>query len=411
MIRAPPTSWEEPVVTLEIVSDRILAPDGHLRAGRVLVEDGRIEAVDVDGPAKPPGGRMLLPGMVDLHGDAFEHQLMPRPGVGIPVEIALADTDRQLAANGITTPFLSLTCSWESGLRSADTVSRMLDALDRMGERLAVDHRIHLRFETMALDTVATAVGWIGAGRIDLVSINDHFPGLNANRDRAAIEPIAKRSGIDPDRYEALLDSLAARRDEMHGAVAAVIAAAERANVPVASHDDRTAEERRASRALGCTLADFPITEAAIREAHSTGDTVILGAPNVLRGGSHMARKGAIAAAGMVESGLCTVLASDYFYPALAPAALRLWRDHGVANAWALVSASPAAAVGLSDRGIVAPGMRADLVLVDAGDAGFAVRTLATVAGGHAIVHHRDGAEAFSERPSPAVRRVVAGGA
>jgi len=398
-------------VTLEIVSDRILTPEGVLRAGRVLVEDGRIAAVDVDGSAKPPGGRMLLPGMVDLHGDAFEHQLMPRPGVGIPVEIALADTDRQLAANGITTPFLSLTCSWESGLRSADTVNRMLDALDRMRELFSVDYRIHLRFETMALDTVATAAGWIESGRIDLVSINDHFPGLNAKRDTGEIDQLAKRSGIDRDSYVALLDALAARRDEMGAATAAIIAGAAGAGVPVASHDDRTAEERRANRALGCTLADFPITEAAIREANATGDTVILGAPNVLRGGSHMAWKGAIAAAGMVEAGLCTVLASDYFYPALAPAAMRLWRDHGVADAWALVSSSPARAVGLSDRGALAAGMRADLVLVDAGEAGLAVRTLATIAGGHAIVHHRDGAAAVSERPSVSARRVVAGAA
>jgi alpha-D-ribose 1-methylphosphonate 5-triphosphate diphosphatase len=196
----------------------------------------------------------------------------------------------------------------------------------------------------------------------------------------------------------------------MHGAIAAVIAAAERASVPVASHDDRTAAERRANRALGCTLADFPITEEAIREANATGDPVILGAPNVVRGGSHMARKGAIAAAAMVEAGLCTVLASDYFYPALAPAAVRLWRDHGVADAWALVSSSPAAAVGLSDRGVIAPGARADLVLIDAGEVGFAVRALATVAGGHAIVHHRDGAGAFTGRSSP-VRRIVAGAA
>ena len=110
----------------------------------------------------------------------------------------------------------------------------------------------------------------------------------------------------------------------------------------------------------------------------------------------------------MVEQGLCTVLASDYFYPALAPAAVRLWRDHGVDNAWALVSSAPAAAVGLADRGVIAPGKRADLVLLETGDSGFAVRTLATVAGGHAIAHHRDGTEAFTERSSR-VRKAVAG--
>lgn len=396
-------------MTVEIVADRILTPEGVLRAGRVLVEDGIIARVDVDGPTLPPDGTMLLPGIVDLHGDAVEHQLMPRPGVAIPVEIALADTDRQLAANGITTPFLSLTCSWESGLRSADMVGRMLEALERLDGRLAVDHRIHLRFETMALDAVASAIGWIEDGRIGLVSINDHFPGLHAERDRpAAIEPLAKRSGIDPDTYRALLDRTAERRGEADDAVSRIVAAAAKAGIPVASHDDRTAEERRARRAMGCTVADFPITEEAIREARATGDAVILGAPNVVRGGSHMARKGAISAAPMVEAGLCTVLASDYFYPALAPAAFRLWRDHGVANPWALVSSSPAAAVGLADRGTISAGARADLALVEAPVGSHAVRVLATVAGGHAIVNHRDGGKAFSGQRSRSGTAVAA---
>lgn len=396
-------------MTVEIVADRILTAEGVLRAGRVLVEDGIIAAVDVDGPALPPGGTMLLPGIVDLHGDAVEHQLMPRPGVTIPVEIALADTDRQLAANGITTPFLSLTCSWESGLRGAETVSRMLEALEHMDGRLAVDHRVHLRFETMAIDAVSLATGWIAKGRIGLVSINDHFPGLHADRDRpGALEPLAKRSGVDTGAYRDLLDRTAERRDESDDAIAAIVAAARQAGIPVASHDDRTAEERRHRQLLGCTIADFPITDAAIRKARGTGDAVILGAPNVLRGGSHMARKGAISAAPMVEAGLCTVLASDYFYPALVPAAFRLWRDHGVANPWALVSSSPAAAAGLRDRGIIAAGMRADLVLVEAHAASPVVRVLATVANGHAIVQHRDGGRAFTALRMPAGEAVAA---
>jgi alpha-D-ribose 1-methylphosphonate 5-triphosphate diphosphatase len=110
----------------------------------------------------------------------------------------------------------------------------------------------------------------------------------------------------------------------------------------------------------------------------------------------------------MIEAGLCTVLASDYFYPALAPAAFRLWRDHGVAHAWGLVSSSPAEAVGLADRGTIRPGMRADLALIEAPPGSHGVRVLATVSGGHAIVQHRDGASAFTTRRSRAGEAVAA---
>ncbi len=63
-------------------------------------------------------GLLVLPGIVDIHGDAFERQLQPRPGVDFPADIALADTESQLLANGITTAFHGVTLSWEPGLRS-----------------------------------------------------------------------------------------------------------------------------------------------------------------------------------------------------------------------------------------------------------------------------------------------------
>jgi alpha-D-ribose 1-methylphosphonate 5-triphosphate diphosphatase len=392
---------------LEIRCDRILVTDGSLRAGRILVEDDLIAAVDVDGPRQTPGGEMLLPGTIDLHGDAVEHQMMPRPSVDIPIDIALMETDRQLAANGVTTAFLSLTCSWESGLRSAATLARVLEGLDRLRDRFSVDHRIHLRFESMALDSVDMAIRWIESRQAGLVSINDHFPMLYATRDSAgAIEPLAKRSGVAPEAYRKLLDSLAERDSEKPSAIAAVVAAAVRAGVPVASHDDRTAEDRRANRALGCSVADFPTGEEAMQEARAAIEPVIMGAPNVIRGGSHMAK--GVSAAAMVERGLCTILASDYFYPSLAPAAFRLWRDHGMdfGTCWSLISPAPADAVGLTDRGRIIGGARADLLLVEAAKS-LPFRILATIAGGHPIIHHRDGRAAFTERSSPG-RKAVA---
>ncbi|MWD29228.1 amidohydrolase family protein, partial [Aquicoccus sp. SCR17] len=147
------------------------------------------------------------------------------------------------------------------------------------------------------------------------------------------------------------------------------------------SHDDRTAGGRADWRARGATIAEFPETEEAALAAHEAGDAVVLGAPNVLRGGSH---RGNASARDLIASGHCAALASDYHYPAPAIAALRLAREGvlGLGAAWALVSAGPAGALGLSDRGALAPGLRADLVAVEAETGRIAL----TMAGG-AVTH------------------------
>jgi alpha-D-ribose 1-methylphosphonate 5-triphosphate diphosphatase len=285
-------------------------------------------------------------------------------------------------------------------LRSAATFGRVLAALDRLRDCLAVDHKIHMRFETMALDAVDPARVWIESGQVAMVSINDHFPMLNGERESAgALATLAKRSGIEPEAYRKLLETLAERQSEKPKAVAAVLEAVHRARLPAASHDDRTAEDRRANRALGCHIADFPTAEAAMLEARSAAEPIILGAPNVVRGGSHLSK--GVSAATMAERRLCTVLASDYYYPALAAAAIRLWRRHNLdfAQAWALVSSAPADAAGLGDRGRIAADARADLVLVDVLEDDASVPTaqvLATMAGGHAVVHHRNGQGVFT---------------
>ncbi len=355
----------------EVLSfDRALLSDGSVRAVNIGLDDGIIANLTV-GAEAAPRGLVALPGIVDLHGDAIEHPLMPRPGVDMPVEVALCDTDRRLAANGITTALHGLTCSWEPGLRSAETVDAVLDALERLAPTLWVDHRVHLRFESHALDAVEDARRWLAGGAVDLVSVNRHFPGVLAQCDEPGhLAPLAKRAGLDIDGYRALLLALAEREPEVEPAVAAVFAAAAKHGVAGASHDDRTAEERAANRARGATIVDFPTTAAAARAAAEAGEAVIMGAPNVLRGGSHMKGKG-ISATDLVLAGDCGILASDYFYPALPAAAIKLWREHGMAfgRAWDLVSANPARAVGLHDRGVLAVGRRADIVLLDLGAA------------------------------------------
>jgi alpha-D-ribose 1-methylphosphonate 5-triphosphate diphosphatase len=175
---------------------------------------------------------------------------------------------------------------------------------------------------------------------------------------------MAERSSIGHSEFEALMDRVHARAAEVPGSIERLAAAARAAGVPLLSHDDRTPDQRRWYRALGCRAVEFPITMETAQDAAAAGDDIILGAPNVVRGGSHL---GWTNAAEMVQRGLCSILASDYYYPAPLHAAFRLAAT-GMApleRAWSLVSSAPARSMNFGDRGAIAIGNRADLILVD----------------------------------------------
>lgn len=151
--------------------------------------------------------------------------------------------------------------------------------------------------------------------------------------------------------------------------------------VPQASHDDPAPETRRWYQDVGCEICEFPKTHDTAILAREFRNNVIFGAPNVVRGGSH--QKNSVAAAAMIADGLCTVLTSDYYYPSMLPAAFRLLKDGvcGFSEAWALIASHPAAAAGLTDRGSLAPGLRADMLLVDAPEGQFPRAAATFVAG------------------------------
>jgi alpha-D-ribose 1-methylphosphonate 5-triphosphate diphosphatase len=378
-----------------------------VRGGRTLV-GGEISRVDVTvvaaakgaalalGAANAPPrlvidaeGLLVLPGLVDVHGDAFERQMMPRPGVGIDLELALLETDRQLVANGITTAFHGVTRSWEPGLRDTAHARALLEAIEKLRPQLAADTRVHLRHETYNLDGEDEILSWIAERRVGVVAFNDHMTGTIKVRHRPdKMAKMVERSGLDPKAFHALVERTAARAGEVPASISRLAAAAAAAGIPAMSHDDMTIEQRRWFASLGVAIAEFPLTEAVAEGAVADGAPTVFGAPNVLRGGSHT---GCPDAAEMVCRGWCTILASDYFYPALLQAPFILARKHGVPleKAWPLVSSNAAAAVGLTDRGIIADGKRADLILVEAPQAGPA-RVVATIADGR-LVHLADG--------------------
>ena len=318
-------------------------------------------------------GLIVAPGICDVHGDGFERNLAPRPGVTLPIETALLETDRQLLSNGITTAWLAMTVSWEPGLRSQEMAVQILDASRRMRPYLKTDMRFQLRWETFALDAVDALEKWIAMEPKPVLAINDHLTGmLKGDRIRQKLDQYAGKAGISTDAYLALVDRTASRKDEIPAAIARLVSAARRHDVVVFAHDETNASTRRMNRMDGVTVSEFPLSAEAAREAVEHDEPTILGAPNVLRGGSHI---GALNAADAVADGLCSVLASDYYYPSQLQAVARLEREKRLSfeEAWPLISRNAARAAGLDDRGTLAPGMRADVIALERVEGGFAV--------------------------------------
>lgn len=349
---------------------RVLVPGEGLVETDVRIEGDKIAAVGGDaGPGDrlvDARGLLLLPGIVDLHGDAFERQIMPRPGVHFPMQVAFADTDRQLISNGITTAYHAVTYSWEPGLRGRDTVVAIVDGLEEARPRLLADSRFHLRYELYNLDVADEVADWMQRGRVDLLAFNEHMAPILRKADRGdSLGTYTGRTGLSEEGFLAMVRGLEARTDEVAPTVSRLAEIARANNIPMASHDDRTPDERRHFNALGCGIAEFPLTLDAAEESRKLGNTAIFGAPNVLRGGSHMT-DGGIRAADEVRAGRCSALVSDYYYPALpqAPFILAEAGDASLAEAWDLVSRNPARAAGLDDRGEIAVGKRADFLLV-----------------------------------------------
>src|ERR1700754_154743 len=394
---------------MEILIDRGRALlDGELRETSLHIGNGKIGATDatrghgvINIDAR---GLLVLPGIVDLHGDAFERQMMPRAGVDFPSDVALIDSDRQAIANGITTVFHAATWSWEPGLRSGDTAGKLLQAIETLRPQLAADTRFHLRHETYNLDAETEIGQWLSDGRVDLFAFNDHMNSIvrDAKRPQKRAQMV-QRCGVSNEEFDRLVTHILSQSDEVPESIERLAGVARAANVRMLSHDDATPEMRKAFRAKGVGIAEFPVNEETAREAACGGDFIVLGAPNVVRGGSHT---GWTRASDMIAKGLCSILASNYYYPAQLLAAFRLAAD-GVlplAQAWDLISAAPARAAGLTDRGVLAAGQRADIIIVD-DEQPLRPRIMAVISAGR-LVHLTDASRLL--RSSIAPRTAVA---
>lgn len=372
-VATPPSqrALRAPARRLVFVRAKVLV-DGAMQETEVAVEDGRIAEVGVAvgaGRLIDARGLLLLPGIVDLHGDAFERALQPRQGVGFPAPLALAECDAWCLAAGITTPFISITDSFEPGLRSRDTLRGLL-ALIHGGAPLATDLRVHVRHEVCLVDDHAELVEWMERGRVHLLSTADHLPAPDQPAKVARFAAsVARRSHLGQAELDRLIAGAAAQRALGRQLEAELCALAQRLGIPLASHDDASPAEVDASVARGCSICEFPASAATARHARTRGAAVLLGAPNYVRGGSHL---GLMGVAEALREEVVDALCSDYHFPSLlhAPFAMARRGERPLAEAWELVSTRPALLADLPTKGRIAPGRDADLLLVEDRPAG-----------------------------------------
>lgn len=348
---------------------RVVLRDEVLEDAALLIEDGQIAAIN---PASGNGaqafdlrGKTLMPGMIDMHCDALEKEVEPRPNVHFPLDFACAQADKRNAAAGVTTVFHALSfANEELGVRNnafAASVARAVHAWNPHG---LVDNRVHCRYEVTDPTAPEVLLELMAADEMHLLSVMDHSPGQGQFKDIAAYRDYLARSyKKSAAELDAIVENKLAQADGAMTRIRRLIDAAKQKGIHIASHDDDTPEKVETLHSLGVGISEFPINLESAIAARSRGMSTVFGAPNILRGKS---QSGAIKALDAVQAGVADCLCADYHPAALIVAVFRLPELAGIslADAVRLVSSNPAKAAGLSDRGEVAVGKRADLVAV-----------------------------------------------
>ena len=338
--------------------------------GSVKVTDGRIAAIDSGNVAGGLDleGDFLVPGLIEMHTDNLEKHLVPRPGVLWPTPLSsILAHDMQIIGSGITTVFDAISVGeFQENSMRRHILGLAIEAIRqaRRHELLRADHHVHMRCELADPAMVEIFSPFTHDPLVQLVSLMDHTPGQRQWRDMEQMRTFQRRENWSEEKIQAFVDDRRAKQAKYANTHRREVL--KRLNgraIPLASHDDTTAEHVEEAVGDGIGISEFPTTVEAARAARTRGMSIIMGAPNVVRGGSH---SGNVSALDLASEGLLDGLSSDYAPKSLLHAAFVL-HDRiglGLPQAIATVSANVADAVGFNDRGEVAPDKRADLVRV-----------------------------------------------
>lgn len=361
------------MTTETILANATLVLPRETLRGTLRIRDGRIADMDqgtaVPAGAEDCGGDLVMPGLIELHTDNLERHIQPRPKVDWPHAAAIIAHDAELASVGITTVFDALrvgSVTSNTKLKYGEYARALADEILalRAEGALRISHHLHLRAEVCSETLIAELDKFGPDDRIGIVSLMDHTPGSRQFRDMGKLRDyyVGKHgiSEADWEQHVASQFDLRERLGELHELAA--VTAARRYGAVLASHDDTETGHVVRSAGHGVQFAEFPTTVEAAQACKQHGIKVMMGAPNLIRGGSH---SGNVAARALAEAGLLDIVSSDYVPSSLLSAALMLgdlWGD--VARGVATVTAAPAEATGLADRGHLVPGARADVIRV-----------------------------------------------
>ncbi|MCE1235972.1 MAG: alpha-D-ribose 1-methylphosphonate 5-triphosphate diphosphatase [Hyphomicrobiales bacterium] len=362
----------ETVGSIAIAARRIVLAD-RVVPGTVVVENGAIVAIEEDrilAEAVDFGDDLLIPGLVELHTDHIEPHYSPRPKVFWNPFSAVFAYDAQIAGAGITTVFDSLRAGTDGDRHSLGAGLFLLgEAVDRAKATgmLRADHHTHLRCEICSVDVIEQTREYLDRFDVRLMSLMDHTPGQRQFRDEAKLRDYYR--GKSSGKSEADLDAFFEHRKDLHRRYAAdyrriLVDLGHERGIALASHDDTTADHVVESLEHGVSVAEFPTTVEAAAASHAAGLSVLMGAPNVVRGGSH---SGNVSAIELAEAGVLDILSSDYVPVSLIEGAFGIAgvaAVGGLAGAIRTVTKNPAEATGFTDRGEIAVAKRGDLVRV-----------------------------------------------
>lgn len=367
---------------MRVLRSRRVYFDGKIKPADVVLEHDYIDNVLPHGSTTEAydfGNKLISPGFIDLHSDSVEQEIEPRPGAEFPVRSALVELDKKLTMAGITTMFHAIAFNDESlvGQRGTEAAANLINQICESNSRLLhIDNLVHARYEITSFCSIAAIKELIDEGKVQLLSLMDHSPGQGQFRSMEQWKkyhvPVFK---LSDEEAQQIVDQQQEKKSRSQRYLEELVQYARERNILLASHDDDSCDKVNVLHDMGITIAEFPLNVETASQARSKQMATGMGAPNVVRGRS---QSGNISARDLLEQGLCDFLCSDYHPTSMLQAVYAISREMGwdLADSLACITSVPAKIARLVDRGEIAAGKLADLVVIDDEDVAKVVMTL-----------------------------------